>query len=174
MEEEDEAGRDRQAGTQTGGLRGSGGQRVVGSSGGMQRGAERSGSDGAKGASARGSEAADGRKGAGVNGAPVIPAPCPHRPPHSSRVEQVLSPPHSNRGGNNRCSQLLPHSLQPPEAQKTHCQGPPSHLNTASGLERRHHQGPCDLISGRKMINKETDLSDVENKRQSRLQVNAI
>lgn len=84
---------------------------------------ERSGSDGAEGASARGSGPADGRKGAGVNGAPVIPARCPHRPPHSSRVEQVLSPPHSTRGGEQQVqptAPALPPASSPPKNTHTH------------------------------------------------------
>lgn len=91
---------------------------------------ERSGSDGAEGASARGSGAADGRKGAGVNGPPVIPvARCPHRPPHSSRVEQVLSPPHSNRGGEQQVQPTAP--ALPPASETT--------KNTQSAARSLHH-----------------------------------
>lgn len=104
----------------------------------------------------------------GVNGPPVIPARCPHRPPHSSRVEQVLSPPHSNRGGETtgaaNCSRT-PSSLRNHKKHTKRCQGPPSHPNTPSGQAQRHHQGLADSISGRKIIHKETDLSQKKKKK---------
>lgn len=139
---------------------------------------ERSGSDGAEGASAKGSGPADGRKGAGVNGAPVIPARCPHRLPHSSRVEQVLSPPHSNRGGEQQVqptAPALPPASSPPKNTHTHTAlpGPPSQPNTPSGRARRH-QGFGDSISGRKINTQDNYLSKKKDKRQSRLQVKAI
>lgn len=93
----------------------------------------------------------------------LLPA---HTDRHTAAALSRCSAGHiATTGGNNRCSQRLPHSLQSPEPQELHCQGPPSRLNTSSGLERPHHQGLADLISGRKIINKESDLSHKMNKK---------
>lgn len=94
---------------------------------------------------------------------PLLSLLTAHTNRHTAATSSRCSARHiATAGGNNRCSQLLPHSLQPPKAhQKTHkaLPGPPSHPNTPSGQERRQHQGLSESISGRKIINKETDLS---------------
>lgn len=93
---------------------------------------------------------------------PSLPARCPNRPPHSSRVEQVLSQPHSNRGGEQQVQPtgpaLPPASTPPPNAPpsppKTHT---PTHSTPRASLTPKHPKADRQDGTGDSVIQLEGD-----------------